>query len=184
MCDESYRVDMIWEKVYDHGKAMAQYYLANITFGKVFLSFIIIMAFLMFWHRVFRHKPPLWYILLVSIYLTIVASVTLLGRSGVGYNGLETIFLTYQMLGSANPVAYYEVFFNILLFVPAGILFSIRYRWKKSIAMILGLTVLIEILQLVTAKGLFEVSDIINNTIGGLIGVGIIALCKFNKANG
>lgn len=63
---------------------------------------------------------------------------------------------------------------NYLLFIPLGFLLSIcANRWMLCVEIGLCFSICIELYQLVTKTGLFEFDDIIGNTAGCLIGVGI-----------
>jgi glycopeptide antibiotics resistance protein len=71
-----------------------------------------------------------------------------------------------------------EIIYNILLFVPLGIYISLLTEWpfvKKTLS-IIGLTLAFEILQFIFALGRTDVTDLLDNTFGGIIGIGIYAL--------
>ncbi len=62
---------------------------------------------------------------------------------------------------------------NVVLFFPVGLLLGLGFRsmtWKRALAIIFGLSVMIELLQLIFKCGLCEVDDVIHNVIGGGIG--------------
>jgi glycopeptide antibiotics resistance protein len=61
------------------------------------------------------------------------------------------------------------------MFVPVGVLAGCRWKWKGILAAA-GLCVGIEILQLVTSRGLCEFDDVFNNMIGAVIGIGIVMI--------
>lgn len=66
---------------------------------------------------------------------------------------------------------------NVIMFLPVGVLAGSIWRWKGP-WVATGLSVLIEVLQLITARGLCEFDDVIHNCIGALIGIGIMMLVK------
>lgn len=72
-----------------------------------------------------------------------------------------------------------EIFYNILLFIPLGIYISmLKSQWpfiKKSLTVI-GISLSFEVLQLIFALGRTDITDLIDNTLGGIIGLGIYAL--------
>ena len=72
-----------------------------------------------------------------------------------------------------------EIILNVLLFIPIGFLVCCGLR-KKGLLKIMGISccisLAIEILQLVTRRGVFNIDDVIHNTIGGIIGYGIYRL--------
>ena len=60
---------------------------------------------------------------------------------------------------------------NIWLFVPLGaILYKLFYMWE-IIAIPIAVTLVIETLQIVYGIGAFELTDIIANSMGGMIGI-------------
>ncbi|MFD2613452.1 VanZ family protein [Paenibacillus gansuensis] len=66
------------------------------------------------------------------------------------------------------------IIFNMLLFVPLGFLLpllgkSIR-RFMPVLLLSLAVTVGIEVFQLLTRRGIFELDDILHNTIGSIVG--------------
>lgn len=78
-----------------------------------------------------------------------------------------------------------EIISNILLFIPLGIYISVlRDNWSfmKKILAIVCVTLGFEVIQYVFAIGISDITDILNNTLGGLIGIGIyVLLVKFLK---
>ena len=73
---------------------------------------------------------------------------------------------------------------NVLLFIPYGLLAGEVLRLKRTkqllpIASGIALSVVIEVVQFITKKGVFDVNDIIYNTLGTLIGCGLCVLFKW-----
>lgn len=66
---------------------------------------------------------------------------------------------------------WFEAFLNILIFIPVGYIMTRLFN-SKTIAIELSgaLIITIELLQLSTNRGFFELSDIILNTCGAIIG--------------
>lgn len=69
---------------------------------------------------------------------------------------------------------------NAVLFVPLGVLGAEILRKKIALAVIGGFTIslVIELMQLVTQLGVFDVDDLLFNTLGTLLGIGLFALCR------
>lgn len=69
-----------------------------------------------------------------------------------------------------------EVIENVLIFIPVGIylglIFKRRSHWKKA-AFIFVFSLVLECSQYALAIGCFDITDLITNTLGGCIGVGI-----------
>ena len=68
-----------------------------------------------------------------------------------------------------------QILTNVLMFVPVGVIVGRIWRWK-GLWVAAGLSIVIEILQLITARGLCEFDDVMHNLIGAAIGVGIVTL--------
>ena len=110
------------------------------------------------------------------------------GRDGVSeeyrYN-LELFkeirrFLTYRrQLGM--PAVFANLFGNILIFVPYGFFIALAGHSRgffKTLFCSMGLSLIVEIVQLFTRVGSFDVDDILLNTIGGVLGFIIFAVCN------
>lgn len=72
-----------------------------------------------------------------------------------------------------------EIGLNILVFIPVGLLLGMCFRnfnWWKVLMIGGGLSILIEVLQLITKRGLSEFDDVFNNTIGCMAGYGLYCL--------
>lgn len=104
--------------------------------------------------------------------------------SGVGgflaslNNALYVPPLSGILFGYIAPME--GILLNILLFVPAGLLFAAarkdalrsgRRRFVLRVArMGFALSLATEVLQLVTRRGWFDVNDLVNNTLGAALG--------------
>ena len=69
-----------------------------------------------------------------------------------------------------------QILANVIMFLPVGVLVGWIWRWR-GLWVAFGLSAAIEILQLVTSRGLCEFDDVIHNMIGAAIGVGVGMLC-------
>lgn len=75
-----------------------------------------------------------------------------------------------------------EIIYNILVFIPLGIYVSVffdKLSFGKKILPALCISVLFETMQFVLAIGASDITDIINNTLGSILG--IISFILFNK---
>ena len=63
---------------------------------------------------------------------------------------------------------------NILFFIPYGLLFPRKDNWKRVFVTALVLSVLIEFSQFIFNLGWYEVDDVISNTLGAMIGSGVL----------
>lgn len=80
-----------------------------------------------------------------------------------------------------------EIIYNVIVFVPFGIFLNMVRKnniiWK-NIFIIFCTSLTFEVLQYVLAIGASDVTDVIGNTTGGIIGIGAYTFfAKFGKAN-
>ena len=75
-----------------------------------------------------------------------------------------------------------QILANVIMFLPVGVLAGSIWRWR-GLWVAAGLSAAIEILQLVTSRGLCEFDDVIHNMIGAAIGVGIAILSLKKRGN-
>lgn len=67
-----------------------------------------------------------------------------------------------------------EIILNALVFVPMGVYVAILFKkWSalKSIIFFSMSSLVLESIQYITALGAFDITDIINNTLGGTVGL-------------
>ena len=94
------------------------------------------------------------------------------GRSGIGEEyrcnlGLFAVFT--------------NLFGNILIFVPYGFFISVASRMRGFLMTLfysLGLSLGVEVFQLLTRVGSFDVDDLLLNTIGGILGYVLFLICN------
>lgn len=119
-------------------------------------------------------------LLLVFIgYVVVVIFATLMNRSGSS-SAMQVNFQLFSFYRKAiNSVDIYDwniIFLNILMFIPLGILLPVCFKkfrsWWKVYLTGFVCTCMIEGIQLITYRGLFELDDIFNNTLGCMLGFG------------
>lgn len=123
----------------------------------------------------------------MGLYAFSVLYKTVLSRK----SGTTTIKLdlgwSYKALIRGEAGMFSQIYLNIMLFIPVGLFCGILFlnTKKRSGLFAVGLgvifTTIIECLQLILRCGTFELDDIMNNTIGTIIGVIIAA--KINMRN-
>ena len=81
--------------------------------------------------------------------------------------------------------SYNEIFYNGLVFVPFGIFISMLRKKKAFLHLIVPIiltSLFFEAMQYIFALGASDITDVISNTFGGIIGIGIFylfhKLCK------
>lgn len=112
----------------------------------------------------------------LSCWLLLVLALTTLSR-GANFTGSFNIDFFSAYVNAWNKWSISElqlIIFNMLMFTPLG--FLLPLFWKKAekfkviLFMSIGLTVCIEIVQLLTGTGIFELDDLFHNCIGSLFG--------------
>lgn len=109
--------------------------------------------------------------LLLCIYVAVMIIITYFSRES-GNGGRIDLKIGSSLGINLRNTAYLVE--NILLFIPYGFLLALLWKktnafWKHFLAGFLT-SLLIESLQLVSARGIFQADDIITNTIGALMG--------------
>ena len=102
----------------------------------------------------------------------ILAETVLIRKPFVGEHIKFELFWSWR----AWDVQQGQILTNVIMFVPIGLIAGRIWRWK-GLWVAAGLSIVIELLQLLTARGLCEFDDFIHNMIGAAIGVGIVMLC-------
>ncbi len=70
---------------------------------------------------------------------------------------------------------------NIVLFIPVGALLPEVTGWKKMWELVIagvGLSLMIETIQLITSRGCFDLDDVLLNGLGTVMGYGIYKVAK------
>lgn len=123
----------------------------------------------------------LWLVVMIC-YLLVVCGATLL-RVGDFYHGMQMqpLFASYREAWAEFAARdWRNLILNILMFVPFGFLLpfgirKMRVFWRTYLCGFI-VTLGIEVIQLASGKGIFEWDDILNNTVGTMIGYGIFAI--------
>lgn len=118
---------------------------------------------------------------LLAAYLLFAIYMTMVGER-MGEPGIKLeLFWSYREFFT-NAYMRQQIINNIWFFVPIG---AMVYRlWPKMQAVLIPvlLSLSIELLQYLLNTGQFELDDIINNTLGGLIGMILcMVILRFTK---
>ena len=125
---------------------------------------------------------------LLCAYCVLILSSTLLSRTRseeLRYN-IQPFWTYIEMVkgGWRAGRLFEQLLLNVAMFIPIGFLLTMLAYEGKFLTIFLwcsGISGSIEILQLLTKRGLFEFDDILHNTIGALIGYAIYKLRDFLK---
>ena len=165
---------------FEQAKAKSYYYVAHASLIRVLLCFVVITLLIMLIEQKICKAKNVWlFTVSLSAYFTILITITLMGRTGQVDSNIRDIFLSYQNLSTRDINIIYDMIFNIILFVPAGVLFGMKMKNVIAFSCVCTISFLIEFLQLVSKRGVFEIADLIHNIIGGTIG--IVFICGITK---
>lgn len=173
-----------WDNKYDMMKnyliydfAVMEGYLRNGVLLGILVALLYMVVLLL------GHKKPAFQktggIFLLAAYGVMVLEVAFLSREAGSRQGIDlTLFETW---GNTMRDHMY-VIENIVMFLPLGILLPIIWKKERSfvtaLGTLVGATVCIELLQLITQRGYCQLDDVVMNTLGGLIGYGIYKLAE------
>ena len=128
------------------------------------------------------HRKLLW--AAVAVYLFFLLYATLLSRTaGKEYSyrveplvTLRQAFAADGTLALGEPKILEGIVINLLLMVPVGYLLPQLFELPAAKVTLLGagLSLSIELIQLITRLGMFELDDFIYNTLGTALGYGLL----------
>ena len=112
---------------------------------------------------------------LFIIYLLLLAGVVLF-KLPFYSNELSDGVRVINLIPFGDSGNFREIFDNILVFIPLGIYISMlnpKWSFIKKLLPIFYLTLAFEIIQFIFAIGRSDITDVLGNTLGGIIGIGI-----------
>lgn len=105
-------------------------------------------------------------------YLGIMIMLTFWSRESGSVTKIDLHIGSSLKINNRNDAMFME---NVLLFIPYGFFVGWYKRWKYCLwrGGVVGCitSLMIEVLQLLTGRGVFQIDDIITNTLGCIIGV-------------
>ena len=81
----------------------------------------------------------------------------------------------------SRPDLLVENIMNVVVFIPVGLLLGIAFKqmtWWKALLLGCSISVTIESLQFFLMRGFSEVDDVMHNTLGCLLGYGIMTILR------
>ena len=156
----------------------------ELSIFKFSLTVLIVLLFEISSSLIRNKKIDKKVIFLRTAYLSLLLCITIIGRGEKKIEfSFEALFTTYRNVVLGVKYAEYDIINNILLFIPAGALFEDTTFGKMTLKIFL-LSLTLEMCQLLLKCGLFEMCDLIDNTLGGIIGLLITRyVCPFFSAN-
>lgn len=121
--------------------------------------------------QVIECKKTHIYFIILGAYIGLLLGLTLC-REPLDEASIIVSFLSYSKAFSGSTSAIKGIIANIILFIPAG--YFIKSITKKNVVftVLLGFSVSfsIELIQLITRLGCFDIADLIDNTFGAFLG--------------
>ena len=114
-------------------------------------------------------KPSLG--VLVAYSFLIVAETILTRKPFTGSHFQPELFWSWKQ----RNIQKNQILTNVIMFIPVGVISGRLWKWR-GLWVAAGLSVLIEMLQFITARGLMEFDDVIHNCLGAAVGIGIVLL--------
>lgn len=166
-------------RIYDLIQLARQYMLLGVIVVILLLTgyFLLYKKLMKGTDKLNKFKFGLWSIFV--IYIVVVLGATL-GHRASAYGNINLhLFSSYKNAYNSFSIREWRnIILNILMFVPLGFMIPLLFkkckRWYITYLIGFGATLFIEILQLISKRGIFELDDIINNTLGCIIGYGIV----------
>ena len=116
-------------------------------------------------------KPSLG--LLIGYAFLLLAETVLIRKPFVGEHIKLELFWSWKQWSVQKN----QILTNVAMFIPIGALAGWLWKWK-GLLVAAGFSIAIELLQLVTTRGLMEFDDVLHNMIGAVVGVGIALIKK------
>ncbi|MCM1045349.1 MAG: VanZ family protein [Candidatus Gastranaerophilales bacterium] len=115
------------------------------------------------------------------MYVVIMLFITFLSRESGSRNGIDLELFSTWGINTRNNAYVVE---NVLLFVPFGFVcaWALKSARKLPVCTLYGAagSMLIELMQLVTQRGVFQIDDVLTNTLGTMIGY-LLFRCVLNE---
>ena len=143
-----------------------------LAFG--FLLYLLLFAWLVFFSRGSTGN--------YTVHVAPLEDVKNAFSTPTGFSGwFRTLFTegvasAFSQISIVRPEDLSQFYLNMMLFVPMGYLLPYAFRWFRArvrirpVLFCLLLSLLVENLQLITQRGMYDFDDIISNTLGGWIG--------------
>lgn len=179
------------EKLYSNFRGYLKLNIPNIRwmliFGMIFAALFYLLQVKGYGKQIKGRVASILCWGILSLDCSFIYIMTLSGRSiGEIYKiDLKPFSSYYVAFTEGNTEILLQILMNIAMYIPLGFLLPCCFKlFEKYRYVFLGTfcgSLIIELIQLVFRLGLFEVDDIINNTLGAVIGLLIYMIFKRGK---
>ena len=167
---------------------MLKYILQDLRWALSFLPYGLLAAGILFLFFLVRNTgrmkrgketQPLMASVCFCTYLLIIFCLTLLSRENGSTSKIDLELGSTLKINVRNTAYVVE---NVLLFIPYGFCLGWRFGskngWMLNLLVGFGTTWAVEYTQLLTGRGVFQLDDILTNTVGCVLGLMIFGLCS------
>lgn len=167
--------EQIYAKCYNYLNCFS-WKTAGICFGVLLVIHLNIVYYA---NRNISIKRFLWAVI-YDLWVTTVLMITILGRTkGRCVFTVDAIWQSiYVLVVRHQEGILYDLLFNIIMFIPGGFLLGQRFDINRTMTYLACSSFCVEVLQIVFRCGLFEVTDLSMNILGGLMGYVCLRLCR------
>lgn len=127
-----------------------------------------------------RHKRSFIGLLLLLQYVILLSCITVVLRPAQDTHMFNFMpFWSYRAFYEGQNAVMAEKIVNVALFIPIGVLLPVAFReikWYNLLLISVLISISIEVMQFVLYRGYSEVDDVIHNTLGALIGLGLYGI--------
>ena len=116
-------------------------------------------------------KPALG--ILAGYAFLLLAETVLIRKSFVGNHFQPAPFWSWRAWEKQRN----QILTNVVMFIPVGVLAGHLWEWN-GLLFGAGLSLSVEILQLVSGRGLCELDDVVHNLLGVAIGIGLLMIAR------
>ena len=118
-----------------------------------------------------------------AFYFTYVLGISFFHSSRISSPGISFPFAQFtEALLNRSSYLLFNVLINVIIFIPFGCFFPLIYRRINSYSRIFSISLLcsccIELIQMITHRGLFSCDDVIGNVIGAMLGFGTVKIIQ------
>ena len=148
-------------------------YIPYQIYGWGLFVFLVVLALMVVWKGVGRGVRYAMAFLLAE-YTTLLFYFTVFLHRSEGVRQMVLMpFWSYRAIHQGTKILIQEHAMNIAVFIPIGMMLGVIMRevvWWKAILVGMGISMTIELLQLILMRGCCETDDVIHNTLGCLMG--------------
>ena len=113
----------------------------------------------------------------LGFYLVLIVSFLIVSRTLKDERRFYLdLFWSYRAAAAGKRYLLYLNFLNALLFVPVGLICPMAERtpgFWKTLCLGAALSLLAELLQVLSSRGVFELDDVFHNLLGTILGAGL-----------